>query len=169
MTHNKREDCNEIWEYMVILLYPTNVQTNKAEVKRCKLATEAARQFYSTLFNSTDADLSSIHHAVQLDPTIMVFGRKVGEGEDHANKSIVGCAVSVVILCITYPNGIGDETGLLLVLLLLIAESKAQKPSFVTSWRWQWFGRLWTTDVDKANQAVDFFVIVSQWVFALSG
>ena len=140
MTHNKREDCNEIWEYMVILLYPTNVQTNKAEVKRCKLATEAARQFYSTLFNSTDADLSSIHHAVQLDPTIMVIGHPVGKGEDHAKKSIIGCADSVGILCITYQNGIGDETGLLLVLWLLMAESEAQKPSFIASWRRQRFG-----------------------------
>jgi hypothetical protein len=29
MSHNEREDCNEIWEYKVVLLYPTNVQTNK--------------------------------------------------------------------------------------------------------------------------------------------
>ena len=28
MTHNEREDCNEIWEYKVVLLYPTGVQTN---------------------------------------------------------------------------------------------------------------------------------------------
>jgi hypothetical protein len=29
--------------------------------------------------------------------------------------------------------------------------------------------RVWTTDVDNADQAVNFSVIVSQWVFALSG
>jgi hypothetical protein len=29
--------------------------------------------------------------------------------------------------------------------------------------------RAWTTDVDNADQAGDFFVIVSQWVVALSG
>jgi hypothetical protein len=29
MAHNKREDCNEIWEYKADLLYPTNVQTTK--------------------------------------------------------------------------------------------------------------------------------------------
>jgi hypothetical protein len=61
------------------LLYPTNDQTNKAEVLRCKLTTEAAKQFYSTSFSSTEADLSSIHHAVQSDPTIMVIGCPVGK------------------------------------------------------------------------------------------
>jgi hypothetical protein len=66
----------------------------------------------------------------------------VGKGEGHAKKSIIGCADSVVISCITYKNGIGDETGLLLVLWLLIAESKAQKPSIITSWRRQGFGQL---------------------------
>ena len=49
MSHNKREDCNKILGYKVVLLYPTNVQTNKAEVTRWILATEAVRQFYSTL------------------------------------------------------------------------------------------------------------------------
>jgi hypothetical protein len=28
---------------------------------------------------------------------------------------------------------------------------------------------IWTTDVDNADQAVNFFVIVSQWVVALTG
>jgi hypothetical protein len=79
MSHNKREDCNEIWEYKVVLLYPTNVQTNKAEVTRCKWSTEATRQIYSTLFNSTEADLSSIYFAVQLDPTIMVIENPFGK------------------------------------------------------------------------------------------
>jgi hypothetical protein len=50
MTHNKGEDCNESCEYKVVLLYHTSVQTNKAEVKRCKMATEAARQFYRSRF-----------------------------------------------------------------------------------------------------------------------
>jgi hypothetical protein len=85
-------------------------------VTRCKLATEAARQFYSTSFNSTEADLSSIHHAVELDPIIITIGHPVDKGEDHVKKSIIGCADSIVILCITFQNGIGDEAGLLLVL-----------------------------------------------------
>jgi hypothetical protein len=46
--------------------------------------------------------------------------------EKNIKKPIIGCADSVVISCIRYWNGIGDETGLLLVLWLLIAESKAQ-------------------------------------------
>jgi hypothetical protein len=50
ISHNKREDGNEIWEYKVVLLYPTNVQTNKAKVLRCKLVTEAAGQFYRSRF-----------------------------------------------------------------------------------------------------------------------
>jgi hypothetical protein len=29
--------------------------------------------------------------------------------------------------------------------------------------------RVWMTDVDNADQAANFFVIVSQWVVALSG
>jgi hypothetical protein len=99
MTHNEREDCYEIREYKVVLLYPTNVPTNKAKVTRCKLATEAARQFYSTLFNSTEADLLSIHHALlHLDPTIMDIGRLI----DHVKKSIIGCADSVVISCMVH-------------------------------------------------------------------
>jgi hypothetical protein len=134
MSHNKREDGNEIWVYKVVLLYPTSVHSNKAKVTRCKLATEAAGQFYSTVSNSTEADFRSIHHAVQLNPSLMVIG--------HAKKSIIGCADSVVISCITYQNGIGDETGLSMVLWLLIAASKAQKPSLITSWRRQGFGQL---------------------------
>ena len=149
------------------MLYPTNVQTNKAEVTRCKLATEAARQFYSTSFNSTEADLSSNHHAVQSDPTIMVIGRPLGKGEDHVKKSIIGCTDSVVISCITFRNGIGDETGSSFVLWLLIAESEARKPSFITSWLET--ARVWTTDVDNADQAFDFYVIVSQRIVVLSG
>jgi hypothetical protein len=42
------------------------------------------------LFNSTEADLSCIHHAVQLDPTIMVIGRPVGKGEDHVKNPLLG-------------------------------------------------------------------------------
>jgi hypothetical protein len=53
---------------------PKKIQTNKEKVMRCNLATEAARQFFSTLSVSTEKDLSSIHHAVQLDPTIMTIG-----------------------------------------------------------------------------------------------
>ena len=123
MSHNKREDGNEIWEYNIVLLYPTNVQTNKAEVTRCKLATEAAWQFYSTLFNSTEADLRSIHHAVRSDLTIMVIGRPIGKGEGHAKNPLLG--VQTILLTHAYQNGIGDETGLWLVLWLLIVESKA--------------------------------------------
>jgi hypothetical protein len=89
LTHIQREDCDEIWEYKVVLLYPTNVQTNKAEVTSCKLVKGAAREFYSTLFNSTEGDLSSIYHAVQLDPIIMVIGHPVGKGEDHVKKFIM--------------------------------------------------------------------------------
>ena len=86
MSHNKREDGNEIWVYKVVLLYPTSVHSNKAKVTRCELATEAAGQFYSTLFNSTEADLRSIHHAVGWDPTIMVIERPIVKGEDHSEN-----------------------------------------------------------------------------------
>jgi hypothetical protein len=110
--------------------------------------------------------LRSIHHAIQLDPTIMDIGYPIGKWEDHAKKSIIGRAYSVVISCITYQNGIRDKTGLLLVLWLLIAESEARKPSFTTSCRRQGFGQLM---FDTADQAVNFFVIVSQWVVVLSG
>jgi hypothetical protein len=68
------------WRYKY---YPTIIQTKEAEVTRCKLATEAARHFYCTLINYTEADLSSIHHALQLDPTIMVIRRLIGKGEEH--------------------------------------------------------------------------------------
>jgi hypothetical protein len=82
MTQNQREDCDEIWQYKVVTLYPTCVQTSTAEAARCKWATEAARQFYSTSFNSTEADLSSIDSAVNSDPSIMIVGRPLGKGED---------------------------------------------------------------------------------------
>jgi hypothetical protein len=57
----------------------------------------------------------------------MVIGRPIVKGEDHSKRSIIVCEDSVVISCITFQNGIGDETGSLLVLWLLIAESEAQK------------------------------------------
>ncbi|KAI2496058.1 hypothetical protein MHU86_18430 [Fragilaria crotonensis] len=79
MTQNEREDSNEIWQFKVVTLYPTRVQTNKAEATRFKWATEAARQFYSTSFNSTEADLSSIDRAVNSDPSIMIVGRPLGK------------------------------------------------------------------------------------------
>ncbi|KAI2500806.1 hypothetical protein MHU86_13663 [Fragilaria crotonensis] len=75
----QREDSNEIWQFKVVTLYPTRVQTNKAEATRFKWATEAARQFYSTSFNSTEADLSSIDCAVNSDPSIMIVGRPLGK------------------------------------------------------------------------------------------
>jgi hypothetical protein len=64
MSHNKREDCDEIWEYNVVLLYPTNVQTNKAKVTRFKLATEAAGQFYRSRFEeySSCSTIGSNNH-----------------------------------------------------------------------------------------------------------
>jgi hypothetical protein len=80
--------------------------------------------------NSTEADLRSIHHAVQSDPTIMVIGRPIVKGEDHSKRSIMGCEDSVVISCITYQNGIGDKTGLSLLLWHLIAEFEAQNHPF---------------------------------------
>ncbi|KAI2509656.1 hypothetical protein MHU86_4776 [Fragilaria crotonensis] len=137
MTQNEREDSNEIWQFKVVTLYPTRVQTNKAEATRFKWATEAARQFYSTSFNSTEADLSSIDRAVNSDPSIMIVGRPLGKEDDPFKKSVIGCQDSVVIACI-----IGDEVGASLVLWLLIAESESRKPSGLTSWRRQGFGRL---------------------------
>ena len=122
-------------------------------MKRWEWATAAAIKFYSTSFNSTEADLSCIKRAVTCNPSIMIVGRPLGEGEDPF-KTMIQCPDSVVILCITYPNGIGDETGLLLVLLLLIAESKAQKPSFVTSWRWQWFGQVMLSMLIKQSTSL---------------
>ena len=142
------------------------MQKNKAKVTRCKLATEAAGQFYSTLFNSTEADLRSIHHALQSDPTTMVVGCSVSKGEDHAKKSIIGCADSVVISCITYQNGIGDEISLLFGALALDSRIQSTKTILYSIME---IARVWTTDVDNADQAVNFSVIVSQWVFALSG
>jgi len=142
MNQNEREDSNEIWQYKVVTLYPARVQTNKAEATRFKWATEAARQFYSTSFNSTEADLSSIDRAVNSDPSIMIVGRPLLKGEDPFKKSVVGCQDSVVIACITFRSGIGDEVGASLVLWLLIAESESRKPSGLTSWRRQGFGRL---------------------------
>ncbi len=123
-------------------MYPACVQTSKAEAARCKWATKAARQFYSTSFNSTEADLSSIDSAVNSDPSIMIVGRPLGREEDPFKKSVVGCQDSVVIACITFRSGIGDEVGASLVLWLLIAESESRKPSSLTSWRRQGFGRL---------------------------
>ncbi len=111
MTQNQREDCDEIWQYKVVTLYPACVQTSKAEAARCKWATEAARQFYSTSFKSTEADLSSINSAVNSDPSIMIVGLPLGKGEDPFKKSVVGCQDSVVIACITFRSGIGDEVG----------------------------------------------------------
>ncbi|KAI2498089.1 hypothetical protein MHU86_16399 [Fragilaria crotonensis] len=142
MTQNEREDSNEIWQFKVVTLYPTRVQTNKAEATRFKWATEAARQFYSTSFNSTEADLSSIDRAVNSDPSIMIVGRPLGKEDDPFKKSVIGCQDSVVIACITFRSGIGDEVGASLVLWLLIAESESRKPSGLTSWRRQGFGRL---------------------------
>jgi hypothetical protein len=116
MTQNKSEDCNEIWQYKVVTLFPACVQTSKAEATRCKWATKAARQFYSTSFNSTEADFSCIDCAVNSDPSIMIVGRPLGKGEDPFKKSVVGCKDSVVIACISFRSGIGDEVGASLVL-----------------------------------------------------
>jgi hypothetical protein len=82
------------------------------------------------------------------------MGHPIGKGEGHAKKSIIGCADSVVISCITYQNGIGDETGLSLVLWLLIAESEAQKPSPISSWRWQWFGQVMLSMLIKQSTSL---------------
>ena len=62
--------------------------------------------------------------------------------ENPFKKSVVGCQDSVVIACITFRSGIGDEVGASLVLWLLIAESESRKPSSLTSWRRQGFGHL---------------------------
>jgi hypothetical protein len=71
-------------------------------VARCKWATEAARQFYSTSFNSTEADLSCINRVMKSDPSIMVVGHPLAKGEDPFKKSVVGCHDSVVIASITF-------------------------------------------------------------------
>ena len=131
MTQNGREDCDELWQYKVVMLYAAHVQTNKVEVARCKWATEAA-----------EADLSCVNRAVKSDPSIMVVGRPLGKGEDPFKKSVVGCQDSVVIECITFRSGKRDEVGASLVLWLLIADSASQKPSSLASWRRQGFGRL---------------------------
>ena len=141
MSHHEREDCNEIWEYKVVLFHPTNVQTNKAKVTRCKLATDRSR---FEQYSSCNTNGSNNH----------VMGHPIGKGEGHAKKSIIGCADSVVISCITYQNGIGDETGLSLVLWLLIAESEAQKPSPISSWRWQWFGQVMLSMLIKQSTSL---------------
>lgn len=141
MKQNEREDCDEIWQYKVVILYPGNAATSKVDVRRSEWATEAAIQFYGTSFNSTQADLSCINRAVTSDPTIIIVGRPIGEGEDQI-KTIVGRADSVVISCITFRSGSGDEAGSSLVLWLLVAESESPKPSFIKSWRRQGFGRL---------------------------
>jgi hypothetical protein len=137
--HDEREDCNNGWQYKVVILYPGNTKKTKVEVKRWEWATAAAIKFYSTSFNSTEADLSCIKHAVTYDPSIMIVGRSLGEGEDPF-KTIIQCPDSVVISCITFQNGTGDGSSL--VLWLLVVESESPKLSFITSWRRQGFGRL---------------------------
>ena len=72
----------------------------------------------------------------------MIVGRPLGEGEDPFKTIIMQCPDSVVISCITFQNGIEEDTGSSLVLWLLVAESESPKPSFITSWRRQGFGRL---------------------------
>ncbi len=101
ITHNKREDCNNVWQYKVVILYPRNTKKTKVEVKRWEWATSAAIKFYGTSFNFTEADLSCIKLAVTSDPSIMIVGRPLGEGEDPL-KTIIQCPDSVVILCITF-------------------------------------------------------------------
>ncbi len=101
ITHNERENCDNVWQYEVVILYPGNTKKTKVEVKRWEWATAAAIKFYSTSFNSTEADLSCVKRAVTCDPSIMIVGRPLGEGEDPF-KTIIQCPDSVVISCITF-------------------------------------------------------------------
>jgi hypothetical protein len=115
ITHNEQEDCDNVWQYKVVILYPGNTKKTKVEVKRWEWATAAAIKFFSTSFNSTEADLSCIKRAVTCNPSIMIVGRPLGEGEDPF-KTMIQCPDSVVISCITFQNGTGDDTGSSLVL-----------------------------------------------------
>jgi hypothetical protein len=139
--NEEREDCNNVWQNKVVILHLGNTKKTKVEVKRWEWATAAAIKFYSTSFNSTEADLSCIKCAGTCDPSIMIVGRPLGEGEDLL-KTIIQCPDSVVISCITFRNGTGDDTGSSLVHWLLVAESESSNPSFIASWRRQGFGRL---------------------------
>jgi hypothetical protein len=143
MTRNEAEDCDEVWQYKVILLYPTIVPTTKAEVNRFTWAKAAAMGFYGRSFYCSEKDSTCIEKALAYDPTIMIVGRQFGKGVDRFKKSIIQCKDAVVISCITFRMGIGDEcAGSSSVLWLLVAESTAQRPSYVPSWRRQGFGRL---------------------------
>jgi len=75
ITHYEREDCDNVWQYKVVILYPGNTKKTKVEVRRAEWATAAAIQFYGTSFNSSEADLSCIERAVTSDPSIMIVGR----------------------------------------------------------------------------------------------
>jgi hypothetical protein len=79
-------------------------------------------------------------------------------------KSIIGCAGSIVISCITFWNGIGDEIG-----LLWCFGFWWRNPKHKTLFNIMEMARVSMTDVDNADQVVNFFVIVSQWLATLSG
>ena len=151
MTFNDSPNCGEVWQYKVILLFPQIVPTKKRDREMFDWAVEAATAFYISSFSVHDDDAGCINLAVLAEPTIMVVGRPVVKREDAFKKSVVGCEDAVVISCITFRNGTGDECGSSLVLWLLVAPDDlvshetlpvALKPSYISSWRRQGFGRL---------------------------
>jgi len=143
MSRNEAEECDKVWQYKVILLYPRIVGTTKAEVKKWNWAKAAAAEFYCSTFNASEDDVKCIDKAVAHDPSILVIGCEVVKGEEQHKKSISQYKDAVVISCITFRNGIGEEEcGSSSVLWLLVAGETAKKPSYVVSWRRLGFGRL---------------------------
>ena len=133
------DDSGMVWQFKVLLLYPTVTAIKKVDQSRYDWAASAAKEFYSNSFHEA-ADQPSIHSAVVEDPSIMVVGCQVSP-DDEYKKSIIGSKDAVVISCITFRHGSGDECGSSLVLWLLVAECEASKPSSLSSWRRHGFGR----------------------------
>ena len=145
MMLNDAPDCEEIWQYKVVIYFPSNVPRTAGDKGRDTWVKKALSEFYHAAFSNTPEDVSAIDSAILVDPTIMVLGRRAPVGAKNLPSFIAGCKDTVVISAITFRNGTGDESGSSLVLWLLVSgdpHSSSAQPCYIDTWRRRGFGRL---------------------------
>ncbi len=117
-------------------MYSKIIQKSKEKGRTFKWAISLANAFYVKEFYGTFEAMCCINMALLFDATIVIVGHPLCANEVPGfSRTISRTKDVVVILAITFYNGMGNECGSSYVVWLLVAPSCESKPLQIMSWR----------------------------------
>ena len=108
MDYQKREGCDEVWEYRVILLNPKKMMCCADQTtKNYGWAKDVVSAFYKDTFNNRKDDAAVVDASLLVDSSIIIVGRpeKAMKGNPAKKECLSEDRDAVVIAALTYWSG----------------------------------------------------------------